>query len=478
MIFTKVSILLSSILVGALVATFSCSNPEQEIHNPSIELDLEEIQTNGVLRAIVDNSSTSYFIYEGQVMGYEYELLSLLAKDLKLQLELIPVSDIDSAFQMLNQGYADILAYNLTITADRRKKVAFTEHHTQVKQVLVQRKPEGWQKLKIHELERRLVRNPIQLVGKAINVRKNSASHTRLLNLSEEIGGGIDIILDADSVDTDEEIKRVSTAKIDFTIADENIAKVNAAYYSNIDIKTEVSFPQRIAWAVRKNSPELLEAIDQWILRVRNTSDYHTIYNKYFKSSKSAAKRARSKFSSIGGGNISRYDRILKEAAKNLNWDWRLMAAQMFKESKFNPTIESSAGAVGLMQLVENTAKSFGARDPNDPRQNIFAASKYLQWLDNFFKKEIPDEGERLLFVLAAYNAGQGHVNDAIRLTKKYGGNPEKWQDVSKYLKLLSEQKYYSDPAAKHGFCRGSQVVRYVKDVLLTYNHYKKLIPA
>lgn len=442
-----------------------------------VELDLEAIKARGRLIAIVDNSSTSYFIYRGQPMGYEYELLSLLSEELGVDLEIVITSDIEEAFRKLNAGEGDIIAHNLAITKERLEHIDFTLHHNEVRQVLVQRKPQNWRNMKIHQIEKKLIRNPLELAGKKVFVRKASSYYTRLLHLSEEIGADIDVEEDQGNVETEDMIRRVSEGEIDLTVADEDVALLNAVYYPNLDVETAVSFPQKIAWGVRKNSPELLEAVNNWITKMRKTSDYYVIYNKYFKNRSGMRMLATSSYSSINGNQISPYDKHIKEAASRIGWDWRLLAAVAYQESKFNPDAESWVGATGLMQLMPETAEIFGAEDPLDPEQNIMAGANYLKWLDDFWTDEIPDVEERRKFVLASYNVGQGHVLDARRLADKYGKDPQRWDDhVEHYLALKANPKYYNDEVVRLGYCRGSEPVRYVKSIIRRTERYKQLI--
>lgn len=442
-----------------------------------VNIDLDKIRERGSLIAIVDNSSTGYFIYKGRPMGYDYDLLKLFADYLELPLEVKFTPSIDKAFEMLNNGQGDIIAYSLTVTKERKERVAFTTSHFTTRQMLVQRKPENWLELTKDDLENTLIRDQVDLLGKEVHVRKHSSYIERLNNLAQEIGGDIIVVEEPDSIETEGLIKMVAEDQIEYTIADETVAVVNASYYPSIDVKTPISFPQNIAWAVRKNSVNLLSAANAWLKRIKREPTFNVIYNKYFKSTRASVLRAKSDFSSISGKGISQYDEYLKEAADSIGWDWRLLAAQMFRESKFDPNAKSWAGAIGLMQLVPETGKRFGAKDLYNPKQNIFAASHYLQYLDGLWSKTIKDQEERIKFVLASYNVGLGHVEDARNLADKYGADPTAWNDnVEKYLQLKSHKDYFTDPIVNSGYCRGDEPVNYVRDILLYFEQYKQLI--
>ena len=456
----------------------SAAVPERQLP-PPVDVDLDEIKERGSLIAVVDNSSTGYFVYKGQPMGYEYELLHRLADNLEVELETRMVTDIHEAFEMLNAGEADIIAYELTVTKERKAMVAFTESFYTTRQVLVQRMPDNWRSLTRDDIERSLIRQQTDLEGKQINVRSNSAYIDRLTNLSDEIGGDILIVEEDDSTETEEIIAKVARGEVEFTVADETLARVNATYYSNIDVATPLSLDQRIAWAVRENAPDLLEAVNEWIAGVKKEPTYNVIYSRYFQNPRGARQHATSEFSSISGEKISPYDQYIREAADKLGWDWRLLAAQMYRESKFDPKAKSWAGAHGLMQLVPETGRRFGARDLYNPEQNISAASNFIKHLDNLWAKTVLDDAERVKFVLASYNVGLGHVEDARNLAVKYGYRPDVWDgNVERFLLLKSKRKYFTDSVVRSGYCRGHEPVEYVKTILEYYDMYKQLIDS
>lgn len=442
-----------------------------------VDFDFNKIKERGYLKAVVDNSATSYFIYKGQPMGYEYEMLNWLANDLGVDLKIIKDNSISSALEKVNRGEADIAAFNLTVTKDRKQYVDFTNPLYFVRQVLVQRKPDNWRQMKIHEIENELLRDPIQLTGKEVHVRKSSAFSTRLANLSDEIGGDIVIIEDSSSLETETLIKMVAEGEIKYTVADEDVAMLNATYYPILDVKTPVSFSQQIAWALRSNSDILENKVNAWLEERQKETDYYVIYNKYFKNLKRSANRSYSEFSSVSGNKLSPYDEEIQATAKEIGWDWKLLAALIYQESKFDPKVKSWAGAKGLMQMMEPTAHEFGATNLYDPNESLKAGGNYINWLQKAFTKHVEDSVERQKYILAAYNVGIGHMQDAIRLTKKFGGDPTKWDgNVEKYLLLKSQKKYYTDPVVKYGYCRGAEPVNYVHEILERYQQYVLLL--
>lgn len=447
------------------------------IYPKPVVFDLPEIIERGTLHAIVDNSSTSYFIYKGRPMGYQYDLLVRFTDHIGVDLNVIIVTSIEDAIKKLNNGEGDIIGYNFTVTKERKKYVDFMDYQYTTRQVLVQRKPASWRQMRLHKIEDHLIRNQVELIGKEVHVRAHTSYAERLKNLSNEIGGDIKIVEAYEDKDTETMIRMVANGEIDLTVSDEDIAMVAANYYRNLDIETPISFPQQIAWAVRKNSDQLLEKLNEWWRMEKKEPDIYVLYNKYFKSPRSSLRRVQSDYASISGSKITPYDDILKETSKIIGWDWKLLASQMYQESKFEPSVQSWAGAVGLMQLIPATGKRFGANDLYDPEQNINAGVNYLKNLDNIFKQYVPDSIERVKFVLGSYNVGPGHVTDAINLAEKFGKDPQVWEDnVETYLRLKSQKKYYNDPVVKYGYCRGEEPVKYVQEILSRYRQYKDLI--
>lgn len=438
---------------------------------------LKKIIERGELIALTDFNSTDYFLYRGMPMGFQYELLEYFAKHLGVRLRIEVKNDMKETFDMLINGECDLIAKNLTVTKSRSRIVDFTYPHSQTRQVLVQRKPADWIMKSTKELDKALIRNQIDLARKKIFVQKNTSYSKRLQNLSDEIGDTIQII-ETSRYSVEELIMLVSTGKIDYTVCDENVAKVNEKYYPNIDIKTAISFPQNMAWAVRKESNDLEKEINKWLKKFKKTLKFRIIYNKYFNNPRSAH-IVNSDYYSLRSGKISIFDAVIKKESKKLDWDWRLIASLIYTESRFRPNARSWAGAYGLMQIMPCTFEQFGGDTTSSPAENIKTGIKLLKWLDKHFSKVIKDENERIKFMLGSYNVGYGHVEDAMRLAEKYGRDPYRWDNnVEHFLKLKSNPKYYKDSVVRNGYCRGNMPVIYVREILERYEHYKKLVKS
>ena len=431
----------------------------------------------GILTVLMDNSLSSYFIYQGQALGYEYEMLALFAKENNLVLEIIIIGQVENILDSLLAGKGDLVAANFTISKKRMEKIAFTEPLFRTKQILVQRLPENKSKMTSDKIEASLIRDRLDLSGKDIMVRKNSSYELMLSNFVEETGISLSITQAPGDLVTEHLIDMVSNKEIDFTICDQNKAEIFNSFYDNIDIQTPMSLSQPIAWAVNKQSSKLLSSLNSWINKRLGSLDFNMINNRYFSMSKKKERRFAKEYDFVKDGKISDYDNLIKQYATIIKWDWRLLTSLIYQESRFNPNTKSWRGATGLMQLMPRTAKSYGIQ-PKElvvPEKNMKAGTQHLAMLQQHWNDELSDSLEIIKFTMGSYNVGLGHVQDAIRLAKKYNINPKKWDNnVAQMLLNKSIPKYYKDPVVKYGYCRGREPVNYVKSILSNYELYRQ----
>lgn len=442
--------------------------------NTHVNMDIKEIRERGKLVAITNFNTTDYFIYSGQPMGFEFELLQRFAEYSGLQLEIIVSNDMADLTSKLLNGQCDIIAVAMPVTSNNSKFLSFAEPLMQSRQVLVQRKPDNWKQLTANEIANQLIKSPIELSKKTIVVQRGTAYAQRLRNIANETGNKIEII----EVPEDEEqiIQFVAGGEVDFTVCDERIAQVNQRSYPQIDASCVVSFPQNLSWAVRKNSGKLLQELNTWLKQYKRSQQYALLYAKYYQN-QWTAQMVNSDYFVLNSGRLSPYDDYIKCYSDQLHWDWRLLASLIYQESNFNPAVQSYAGAYGLMQITPATAIRFGINNVHSaaPNTNMAVGVMLLNWLDKKMQLYVTDPNERIKFVLAAYNIGLGHIFDAQLLAKKYGKNMDKWDEVKEFLLNKSFPKYYNDPLVKFGYCGGVQTVNYVADVLSRFKHYKNI---
>lgn len=451
------------LLILACICMMACGHQQQS--EETANYDLPQVKDSGVLVVLTLNSSTSYFNYRGEPMGFQYELADQFARSLGVKLKVKVAQNTRDMISKLRAGKADMIAYNLPITKEFKDSVEFCGEDIITHQVLVQRNSKKIKPLK----------NVTELIGKEVYVKPGKYLD-RLINLDKELGGGILIhAIDNDSITTEDLIMQVSNGEIDYAICDNDLAKLNKTYYPNLNIDLAVSFDQRASWAVRKTSPLLGAAATQWHEANMTSPAYQASSKRYFEISK---RMPHGSILSAKDGKISHFDKLFKKYAKEIDWDWRLLASLAYTESNFDTTAVSWAGAKGLMQLMPRTARAMGipAGKEQNPEESIKAAVKYIAATSRSFNK-IEDPEERTKFVLAAYNAGIGHVIDAMALAEKYGKNKYVWDNsVADYILLKSNEEYFNDPVCKNGYFRGVETFNFVKEVIGRSEVYKKKI--
>ncbi len=421
------------------------------------------------LRVATLYSPTSYFIYRGDPMGYDYTLADSLAKQKGMVLDLTVVRSLSSAIDMLDSGKIDLIAYDVPITGHYLQYVIPCGPENYTTQVLVQPKTHG----------RAPITDVTELVGRDVYVEQDSKYLRRLNNLNAEVGGGINIHeVDTDSLITEDLIEMVSDGKIPLTVVDSDIARLNRTYYPDLDINLDVSFPQRASWAVAPDKAWLADSINVWFSSASPQRTNAELLKRYFEQSKVMPGAVNFDFSK---GYISKYDDLFRSYAPKVGWDWRLLAAQAFAESRFNPKAKSWVGARGLMQIMPRTAR--GYRTPvsrlNNPETSLRVATSLINDLDSYLVKYVPNDKERLKFVIAAYNVGIAHVYDAIALAKKYKLDPQRWDDnVERAILMKTNPKYYNDPVVRFGYCRGTETTVYVDRIMNFYEQARLEINA
>lgn len=454
-------------LILACICMLACQQkPQQQTVVDMEHYDLPQMKDSGVLVALTLNSSISYFDYRGEPMGFQYELAKQFAESLGLKLEIRTARNTRELVKLLNQREGDFIAYPLPVTKEFKDSVLFCGEDIITHQVLVQRNGNKKEKA---------LTNVTELIGKDVYAKPGKYLD-RLTNLNKELGGGINIhAVTNDSITTEDLIMQVSNGTIDYAIADNDLARLNKTYYSNLNISLAVSFDQRASWAVRKTSPLLSEAANQWHKENETSPAYKASTKKYFETSK---RLPHGPILSLKDGKISHFDHLFKKYASEIGWDWRVIASLAYTESNFDSTAVSWVGARGLMQLMPSTARAMGVPEgkDSDPEESVKAASKYLSLLSRSFSK-VTDPNERIKFILGAYNAGLGHIFDAMALAEKYGKNKYVWDDnVDIYILLKSNEEYFNDPVCKNGYFRGRETYNFVKDILGRAEMYKQKI--
>ncbi|MGM0595058.1 MAG: membrane-bound lytic murein transglycosylase MltF [Pseudomonadota bacterium] len=422
--------------------------------------DLAQIKKRKVLRVLTRNSAATYFLWRGELLGFEYELAKRFADQHNLRLEMVVPPGRDDLIPWLNEGRGDIIAASLTITPERKANgVTFSRPYNTVSELLVTRADDD------------TLETPQDLAGRTVVVRRSSAYWESLEALQEQ---GIDLALEAapEQLETETLIQRVADGEYDLTVADSHILDIELTWRDDIQAAFALGEPRSHGWAVRKENPQLLAAINSFFKEEYRGLFYNVTYKKYFKNPKRIRSHVEQRVDSASASDLSPYDELVKRYAEEYGFDWRLVVSQMFQESRFDPNAKSWVGALGLMQVMPRTGKELGLENLRDPETGLHAGVKYLSWLMRRFEPNLPI-AERTWFALAAYNAGIGHVRDARALARRQGLDPNRWFDnVEEAMLLLSQNRYAKQ--AKYGYVRGHEPVNYVRQIYDRYLAYIK----
>ena len=417
---------------------------------------LHDILKAGEITVCTRNNAHCYYLYREQAMGFEYDLAKAFADYLGVKLNVRIAEKWDGMIPALMEGTGSFIAASMTIMPKRKKQVSFSNGYMPIQQYVI-----------VHR-NNRSIRCPADLAGKIVHTRKGT-SYEESLDLLKNKGIDLKIKLH-DDLPTEELIRQVAEGKIEVTIADSNIALLNQRYYPQAVLAFPINEQEFLGWAVNQNARNLLYRINCFFKIIKQNGKFNEIYNKYYANIddfdyvdlRAYHRRIKSR--------LPRYKEIIMEAADYHDFDWRLIAAQIYQESHFNPKARSHAGARGLMQLTTSTARSLGVKDILNPEQNINAGVQHLRTLYNYFEKA---EGlDRLFIALAAYNVGQGHILDARNIAREMNLDPNKWSSLSITLPLLSYQKYYRK--ATYGYCRGTEPIEYIKKIMIYYDILKR----
>ncbi len=426
--------------------------------------DLPGIKNRQVLRVLTRNNAANYFVWRGQFLGFEYELMKRFADSQGLHLEMIVPSRWSDLIPTLTGGGGDLIAASMTVTEERKSQgIAFSKPYNLVTEELVGRADEA-----------RFV-GPENLAGHSVVLRRSSAYWATMQALRDK-GIEFELVAAPDNMETEEIIARVASGQYDLTVSDSHILSVELKWRSDIKSVLTVNGPVAHGWAVRAENEKLLAALNEFLDKEYKSRFYNLVYSKYFENSNRIRDHVAAHQEHSEKGNISPYDAQVQKYAEAYGFDWALIVAQMYQESRFDPMAESWAGARGLMQILPTTGELFGVEDLHAVDTSIETGVRYLAWLHERFEPELSVQ-DRMWFTLAAYNAGLGHVRDARRLARKMGWNPDRWFDnVERAMLLLSRRSFYQ--LATHGYARGQETVDYVRQIRDRYNAYVRLASA
>ncbi len=430
--------------------------------------DLPDMINRRAIRVLTTYSKTFFFIDKGTQRGATHDLFIALEKDLnnqlakekklkqkhlKVRIVFIPVTR-DNLFKALNEGKGDIAAANLTITSSRQEQVAFTTPlYSDVKELLVS----GPSSPDVKNLE--------QLSGKTVFVRRSSSYYESLQTLNARFAKASlppVILQDApESLEDEDLLEMLNAGLIPLIVVDRHKALFWKQVFPKIQVHENIVLRDggSIAWAVRKDNPQLLAELNNFVKHNRQGSTLgNTILLRYLKSAtyvkNAAANRERAKFLQMV--------EIFRKYGERYDVDWLLMAAQGYQESRLNQSVRSHVGAIGVMQVMPATGKELKVGDIKKIDPNIHAGVKYMRWMiDHYYGDQPMTPLDKALFSFASYNAGPARIARLRTETQKRGFDPNIWFGN---VENLAAEKI------------GAETVTYVSNIYKYYIAYRLIM--
>lgn len=438
----------------------SCIETRKERESEVVNYrEWSEIIASDTLRVGTVTSPTDFYFYRGEPFGLEYQKISRFAEAKKLKLDIRVTGSRDSLMAWISSGAIDLSITPFAMTSELSKSYDFAGTVDTIALVVVQNRSIT-----------PLLRQVGDLDGKSIYVSASSPAEMRLKQIVAEAALDTLHILPVDSLGDVDLIKSVADGEdtIRYAAVDTRLAGLFQRHHPTLDTELRISVPLRYSWMLHKGNQSLTEQISHFFSSTEEEENdpdrLLTVESgNYFRDLRSPLPTP-----TIRPGAISPYDEIFMQEAKRLGWHWSYLAAIAFTESRFIPDVVARSGARGLMGVMPATGRAYGVSSDQllDPLTAVRVAVDCLRDNEKFFSN-IRDIHERECFTLAAYNAGYGHVLDAMRLTRKYSAPDSVWEGgVREYLLLKSTPKYFNDPIVKFGYVRGSETVKYVDNIM------------
>ncbi len=453
----KTSVPLSIILLIVLSFTagwyFNDQMKKEQLAKEKNRLSIfEKIKQRKKLNVVLLNSPSCYYIGVNGPTGFEYDLVESYANRLGVELNITTIHTVKEALSYANKPDIDIISASLTKTEKRKKKYNFAPTYYEVQeQVICNRK--------LHK-EGRFPKDIEDLSEVGIVVGEETSYEETLKKLIED---GYELNVTAvENLSTEEVLEQVSKGEIDCTVSDSNIYAINLRYFTNLSMAFNISGTEELAWIIPFGANRLEADMYEWINSLNQSGKMIELKDHYYSYIFLFDYYDKTMFYKRIKSRLPKYIKYFRQAGKEYDISWTLLAAQSYQESHWNPRAKSFTGVRGLMMLTRKTARLLGVKNRLNPKQSVMGGAKYLHQLLRLISSSVEGEN-RFKYALAAYNIGFGHVTDAMKLAKKMGLNPNSWADLKRVLPYLSQKKYYRN--LKFGYARGSEPVRYVEAI-------------
>lgn len=426
------------------------------------ERDLSDIAEDGALRVALCVDEVGFSMHGDQPRGLAYDLALRIALRLGVKLETVTVENAAAGLREVLRGRADLFANIDSGPVPVVDEVAWTAPLESSPPAVL-----GIDADRIGAID--------DLRGLTVVVPRHSVLETMALEWQKSLGGALTVNRLPAVLSVREMVAGAARGSFPLVVIDRDRARLEAATYEGVSVSAPLGPPLPVRWAARPNAPDLVRIASRMMTDMRIAGIVADLERTYLENPLRVRELRRSQPAPEPDVDpLTPWDGLFQEAATKHGLDWRLIAALSHIESRHDPDGVGPGGSAGLMQLMPATARAFGAEDPFDPRQNVAAGARHLKWLSDVLRDTVDDD--RVQFVLAAYNMGLGHLEDARELAALRGLDPNRWADnVATVLPLLEDPEIAK--TLEHGRARGSFTLNYVERVLARHRFYSGAEP-
>ena len=442
-----VFLLIASLILAAVVLFHGHGAAIPKLHIAKLEKKHHR-QRSDTISVCLFYHAADYFVYQGSVIGFQYDVLKQLEKDFQRPVEITIESDPEKMFLTALSNQYDIVCFDFDKSnfvpnyIDVSAPVAYTYP------VLIMRKKDS-------------------AYDSLPHVVNTSAKYFNKLDFSSLKDPSSWKIQHNPDLAIEDLMEMLVDKQIDYAVCNYNVAITLMPFYTQLTIGPRVgdNFPR--TWILNQHYPTLNDSINRWLSDFKETNKYQSLCEKYLSPHSYVISRSFGK----SKNSTSHYDAVLKKASERYGFDWRLISSIIYQESRFIPDLVGFGGSYGVMQMMPVTCERYGITDSSTVEEQIWAGAKYISFLCNIFRDKV-DTADLYYFVAGAYNSGPGHILDAMALCEKYGEDPTRWETTAEYLIRKSHKEYYRDEVVKCGYYPGKHTVNYVDQVMTRYNGF------
>lgn len=440
-------LVVASLILATVVFVHGHGSAIPKFHITKLEKKKVPIHSD-TLSVCLFYHAADYFVYQGSVIGFQHDVLKQLEKDLHRPVNIVIESDPEKMFLTALSNQYDIICFDFDKTNYHPFYITVSEPVVYTYPVLIMRKKDP-----AYDSVPHVVNTAAKYYNKLdFSTLEDSASWKIQHNPDLAIEDLMDMLVDG---------------QIDYAVCNYNEAVTLMPFYTQLTIGPRVGSNFARTWILNQNNGRLNDTINSWLANFKETNKYQSLCEKYLSPQSYVISRSFGK----SRNSTSYYDGVLKKASARYGFDWRLISAIIYQESRFIPDLVGFGGSYGIMQMMPVTCERYGITDSSTVEEQIWAGAKYLSFLCNIFREKV-DTADLYYFVAGAYNSGPGHILDAMALCEKYEGDQTKWVQTAEYLIKKSHKEYYRDEVVKCGYYPGKHTVNYVDQVMTRYNGF------